>query len=78
MNGVIQRARRLCLTAITIGVALVATNIAMAQTEAPDPHADKSSWVLGYALVVLAIALGLTAVCRPGSRSKDVKIVDEE
>ena len=38
---------------------------------------DQSSWVLGYALAVLAIALGLVAVCRPGSRSSDVK-VDEE
>ena len=38
---------------------------------------DKSSWVLGYALVFLGIVLGLVAVCRPGNRSSEVRI-DEE
>jgi len=38
---------------------------------------DKSGWVLGYAMVILAIVLGLTAVCRPGNRSSEVKRREE-
>ena len=48
----------------------------LAQDEPTGPQ-DKSSWVLGYALVILGIVLGLVAVCRPGNRSADVRIDDE-
>jgi hypothetical protein len=48
------------------------------QTPPADPADDKGSWVLSYALVILGIALGLMAVCRPGNRTKDVKIAADE
>ena len=62
------------LTAILFALAWV--EVAFAQEEAAE-SGDKSGWVLGYALVILAIVLGLTAVCRPGNRSADVKLDPE-
>ena len=59
--------------------ALVATWL-VAPVLAQDPppaNPDKSSWVLGYALVILGIALGLVAVCRPGNRTSEVRIEDD-
>ena len=47
----------------------------LAAQDDPVPE-DKSSWVLGYALAVLAVILGLTVLCRPGNRSSEVKIDD--
>ncbi len=41
------------------------------------PSDDQSGWFLGYALVVLAIFLGLSVVCRPGRRTADVKVEEE-
>lgn len=37
----------------------------------------KASWILAYLLVVLGIALGLIAICRPGKRSKEIKLPEE-
>lgn len=37
----------------------------------------KESWSLSYLLVVVGIALGLVAVCRPGSRHKEIQSTDE-
>jgi hypothetical protein len=47
--------------------------------ETAEASGDKASWAFGYILVVLLVALGLMAVCRPGTRSNEIKrIVDEE
>jgi hypothetical protein len=63
---------------VALLVTLVNVTAALAQQKpAEAPPADKGSWVLSYALVILAVALGLMAVCRPGSRTKDVKITEE-
>ena len=43
---------------------------ALAQEESA---AAGPNWVLSYTLVVLAIALGLTVVCRMGRRSQEIK-----
>jgi hypothetical protein len=39
---------------------------------------DKAGWALSYLLVILLVALGLMAVCRPGSRAKEIKRDVEE
>ena len=64
----------------TLGAAMLTASllsaVAFGQEEATGPT-DNSSWVLGYALVILGIALGLVAVCRPGNRSAEVRMDDE-
>lgn len=42
-----------------------------------DSSGPKASWALAYMIVVLGIALGLIAVCRPGKRNKEIKLPDE-
>ena len=68
--------KRQVVAALTVLCASAAFGpLAMAQEE--EISYDKSSWVLSYALVLLAITLGLVAICRPGNRSKDVKTEEE-
>ena len=38
-----------------------------------EPEVEEKSYVLGYAIVLLPIALGLMMVCRPGRRSDTAK-----
>ena len=65
-------------TATATAAVLLLTSCAVALGQEAEPASDdKSGWVLGYALVLLAIALGLVAVCRPGRRTAEVKIVEE-
>ena len=64
---------------VPVGVLLsvfLLTSAAFGQEEPVGPQ-DNSSWVLGYALTVLGIVLGLVAVCRPGNRSSEIRIEDE-
>jgi hypothetical protein len=63
------------IAAITFAITWSVVGAAVAQDDGLPK--DQSSWVLGYALVILGIVLGLVAVCRPGNRSADVKIDDE-
>lgn len=42
------------------------------------PGGDKASWAMSYLLVGLFIALGLMAVCRPGSRTAEIKRQDDD
>jgi len=49
---------------------------AKAQPEAAAPKTK--NWVLGYALVVLGIALGLVVICRPGRRTTELGPRQEE
>ena len=40
--------------------------------------ATKENWTLSYVLVVLAIALGLAVVCRPGTRLVEFRRTEED
>jgi len=37
----------------------------------------KSSWMFPYALTVLAIVLALVVICRPGNRTREVRIIED-
>ena len=39
---------------------------------------EEKSYVLGYVLTVLAVALGLAAICRAGRRAEKPKMVEKE
>ncbi len=66
------------LTATATAAVVLLTSCAVALGQAAQPASgDKSGWFLGYALVGLAVVLGLLAVCRPGRRTTEIKI-DEE
>lgn len=76
LNSILTRA----MSSATILLASGAVALAQHEQQAADAPAgpvDKSGWMLGYALVLLAIALGLIAVCRPGSRTNEIKIEEE-
>lgn len=49
---------------------------ALAQ-EANEASGDKASWAMSYLLMILLIALGLIAVCRPGSRSSELDLKED-
>ena len=68
---------RRATVAVTIVVLMLALLAAPALAQEAAGSSDKSSWVLGYALVLLGIVLGLVAVCRPGNRSAEVRLNDE-
>ena len=40
---------------------------------AEDSASDEPRWVVGYALVILSVGVGLTAVCRMGRRGQDIR-----
>jgi hypothetical protein len=60
----------------TSALVMLFASAAMAQEQAAS--GDKASWAFSYILVFLFVALGLMAVCRPGSRSSEIKRVDDE
>ena len=59
-------------------VAMFVAGSLFAQESAPTGPKDKSSWVMAYGLTGLGIVLGLVAVCRPGNRSSEVRVDDED
>ena len=73
VRRIITRTRR----ATTSWLVLVTFCAAPALAQEAPASNDKSSWVLGYALVLLGIVLGLVAICRPGNRSAEVRRDDE-
>ena len=66
---------RVLQSTLLLALPLVMVSAALAQE--PVVSNDKSSWVLGYALTIMGIVLGLLAVCRPGNRSAEVRVDDE-
>ncbi len=72
-------ARMLASLRIALVVALVWSVTAiplMAAAPQAAPVDTGKSWVVPYTLVVLAIALGLTIVCRSPNRNKEVRQTD--
>jgi len=43
-----------------------------AQPPGAEPESQET-WVIGYALVIFSVGLGLFVVCRPSRRNKQVK-----
>lgn len=74
----ISKWRRRLTALVVVTCASMAPVIAVAQGAAKKTEEEHPSWALSYTLVILAIALGLLAICRPGSRSEDYTIVTEE
>lgn len=53
--------------------------IAVAETRPGPEQADSGkSWVMPYAIVLLAIALGLIVVCRSSNRTTELKDRDDD
>jgi len=61
------------LAAFSLG----STAAALAQELGQEAPAEKT-YALGYALTILAVALGLAAFCRPGRRAEKPKMVEKE
>ena len=70
-----QISRTIFRTATAVTVAIAAAPL-WAQDAAAS--GDKASWAFSYILVFLLVALGLMAVCRPGSRSAEIKRQDDD
>jgi hypothetical protein len=61
---------------VTAWMGLVPVVAQAAKEEVKDaPH---PTWALAYVLVILAIAMGLIAICRPGARTDDLKLQANE
>ncbi len=46
--------------------------------DAAEASGDKAGWAFSYLLVGLFVVLGLMAVCRPGSRTSEIKLSDDD
>ncbi len=67
------------IAAVVLTAWLTSAAIAVAETRPGAENADTGkSYVVPYALVVLAIALGLMIVCRSANRSTDLKQSDDD
>jgi hypothetical protein len=63
-------------TAVSFAAALLLSLICAVPVyaqAAEDSAADEPRWVIGYALVILSVGVGLTAVCRMGRRGQDIR-----
>ncbi|MBX7164716.1 MAG: hypothetical protein K1X74_00085 [Pirellulales bacterium] len=68
-----NRIRQGCVFAATLAVCLLATSAAWAQDEAAGGEASPRSFVAQYTVILLFVALGLMAVCRPARRADAIK-----
>jgi len=71
-----NRLRSLLQSGVVFLSSMAITGVAWAQkSSAEEPDAGlKDGWTITYLLLILAVALGLTVVLRPGTRGK--KLVD--
>jgi len=69
-NKIRLHCRRLATSAAAFGFWLMTVVPAFAQT-AEDAEPQGKSWVFGYLLTVLVVALGLVVVCRPRFRASN-------
>ena len=70
MNWYQAFGRRFSLVALATTIWSFAPIVAMAQNQQTAPVASPWRWWSGYALVILAIILGVAAVCRPVNRDE--------
>ncbi len=71
MTRALRRLRLALLTVTLVGGNLLATCWA-AQAPGPAP-APQKSYVPSYIIIIFAVVIGLTAVCRMGKRSSEVR-----
>ncbi len=67
---------RKSLAFVISSVLVVALTAVPVFAKADEEVAAKESWVLGYSLVVLGVALAMVAICRMGKRSKDFRQIE--
>ena len=68
-----RHARRLCLAAFAILLnSGLLSAVCWAASAAPEGPPEKT-YVPVYIIIIMAVVLGLTAICRMGKRSHDVK-----
>ena len=74
MNRMQSLFRQITILATIAWAWLNTAGVALAQEAADAEHAvpKTKSWILGYILVILGVALGLLTVCRMGKRSDEL------
>jgi hypothetical protein len=72
MHRLIHLARRVRLLTLAALIQIVMAGAAFAQQASDAPETKNPA--IGYILTILAIALGLVVVCRPGRRGRRSKV----